>query len=106
MGKYYCALCETSHPDFKKRAQCPECSRYFCEDSITEAKTVGRNSCPYCDFSLSKFQLIPNIGKVVTPEERRRDALKKKSWETPEYQVLKELEEQIGEPIPKVYEIK
>jgi len=60
---------------------------------------MGRENCVYCD----------NPWKIVGIREG-------KAWETPrkyfdatvseiEYQVLKELEEQIGEPIPQVNEI-
>lgn len=61
MGKFYCSLCETSHHDLTNRVQCPTCSRFFCESSIDEMKSIGRNNCPYCDTPISDLKIIKII---------------------------------------------
>lgn len=53
--KYYCLLCENSHPEIKPSITCPSCGRIFCIESITQSFSVGKTGCPYCDHSLEEI---------------------------------------------------
>ncbi len=127
MGKFYCSLCETSHHDLTNRGQCQTCARFFCESSIAEIISVGRNNCPYCDSPISSFKtLITNktsplqVQKVERKDELdsittqiQETELLEKAWQTTgkyhdttisklECNVLTSLEVLIGKPIPVI----
>ena len=61
MPKYYCLLCEASHPEIKPSITCSSCGRDFCIDSIEQSISVGITGCPYCDQPFEEINLSTRV---------------------------------------------
>lgn len=70
MPKYYCLLCESSHPEIKPSIKCSGCGRLFCLDSIEQSFLVGITGCPYCNHSLE--EVGKSTENALHLEDKRR----------------------------------
>jgi hypothetical protein len=71
LPKYYCLLCETSHPEVKPSITCPSCGRIFCKESIKQSFSVGKTGCPYCDHSFEEVEKSKRISLLLEDENRK-----------------------------------
>jgi hypothetical protein len=77
VAKFYCLLCESSHPEIKPSITCPSCGRIFCVESIMQSFSVGKTGCPYCDHSLeevgkpSSFRKFEKFSKTSIKQEKQ-----------------------------------
>ncbi len=108
VGKYYCRLCETSHPDLRRHVQCPGCAQFYCEKCVEEIINVRRYQCPYCDTPLSEFPIkISDTQNQSTIRDRLSpEASTEKStriWTEDQVGLLKYSLENVFKTVPKEY---